>query len=116
MLNGLLHGIQSMNINIKPPRFGNDLMANPSEFVRQVKKYFVVKKVSDETKLLLLETLLDGRAVDWYRAQSNAYPDFNSFKAAFSKNFVPLQLRFVSKLNGRRVVMLPRIRRCKDIF
>ena len=45
LLSGLVNGIQLMNLNVRPPRFGNDLMANPNEFMEQVEKYFLIKKV-----------------------------------------------------------------------
>lgn len=104
MLNGLVHGIQSMNLNVKLPRFGNDLTVNPNEFVEQVEKYFRVKKVQDECKLLVLETLLDGRARDWYKAQNNAYADFEAFKVAFIEEFysTATQVRLKAQWSARR--------------
>ena len=104
MLNGLVNGIQSINITIKPPRFGNDYTANPSEFLEQVQKYFLVKKVQDDCQLFVLETLLDGRARDWYRAQTDAYVDFNAFKVAFLEEFyaVPTVVRLKTQWSSRR--------------
>ena len=104
MLNGLVNGIQSMNITIKPPRFGNDYTANPSEFLEQVQKYFLVKKVQDDCQLFVLETLLDGRARDWYRAQTDAYVDFDAFKVAFLEEFysVPTVVRLKTQWSSRR--------------
>lgn len=44
MLNGLVRGINSMNLNIRPPRFGKNLKVNPREFLEGVEKYFLIKK------------------------------------------------------------------------
>ena len=78
MLNGLVNRIQLMNITIKPPRFGNDYTANPSEYPR--------------------------RARDWYQAQTDAYFDFNEFKVAFLEEFysVPTVVHLKTQWSSRR--------------
>ena len=40
MLSGLVHGLHSMNLNIKTPKFENEFIVNPNEFMEQVKKYY----------------------------------------------------------------------------
>lgn len=107
MLNGLVHGIHLMNLNIKPPRFGNDLLANPNEFLELVEKYFRIKKVQEDCQLLVLETLLEGRARDWYRAQNNVFADYASFKTGFLEEFysVATQVRLKAQWSSRRYAM-----------
>lgn len=60
--------------------------------------------MQEDCKLLILETLLEGRARDWYRAHQGHYLTYNTFKLAFLQEFysIPTQVRLKAQWSSRR--------------
>lgn len=50
MLNGLVHGLQPLKIDVRSPKFENKLATNP------------LKRVDEAFKIFIVENALDGRA------------------------------------------------------
>lgn len=72
MLNGLVHGFQSLKLDVKSPKFDNELLTNPRAFVNQLEEYFLLKRVDEAFKIFIVENALDGRSKIWFQANRQA--------------------------------------------
>lgn len=102
LLNGLVNHLQYLNINIKVPKFSDNI--NPLEFLNDLEKYFRFKNVRPEHQLVVIESLIDGRVKLWYEIVKDTLFDFNSFKSAFKNEFysIPVRVKFKSQWMSRK--------------
>ncbi|KAK2579145.1 hypothetical protein KPH14_001315 [Odynerus spinipes] len=103
-VSGLVHSINTMNIDIKIPKFENELKMYPLDFLDRLDKYFTFRKCSEFEKLLIIENSIEGRGKIWYNANRCNFISYVTFKEAFEKQFysVPMQAKIQSQWSARR--------------
>ena len=60
--NNLIAGLRTLNIDTKVPKIEDGQRKNSSEFLASLETYFTFKRIPEAQKLLVAESLLEGRA------------------------------------------------------
>ncbi|KAK2577568.1 hypothetical protein KPH14_012858 [Odynerus spinipes] len=104
LVSGLVHSFNTMNIDVKIPKFEDELKINPLDFLDRLDKYFTFRKCSEFEKLLVIENAIEGRGKIWYNANRCNFMNYVTFKEAFEKEFysVPMQAKIQSQWSARR--------------
>ena len=86
------------------PKFCENLLCNPIEFLDEVDRFFRFKGVREEQKLVLIEHMLTGRARIWYTIHRRDLFNYIDFKEAFKTEFysVPVQVGIRNKWRDKR--------------
>ncbi|KAK2578319.1 hypothetical protein KPH14_012620 [Odynerus spinipes] len=69
-----------------------------------LEKFFQFKNVKNEHKVLVAESLLEGRAKIWANSVTRAFTDFKAFREAFLQEFysIPIRVRLKNQWLSRR--------------
>lgn len=92
-----------LNLDIKMPKFHDETNINPRVFLDQLDKYFALKGISPERRLLVIEYFLEGRAKNWFELLSNL-TSYDEFKQKFLDEFfsVPIRVKIENEWATRR--------------
>lgn len=103
-INNIVAGLRVLNIDSKMPKYDDNQTKNPNEFLNNLNRYFTIKQINDEHRLLLIENALEGRAKMWYETNRDEFMDYEQFKAAFLKEFfsIPIRVKIKSRWSARR--------------
>ena len=93
-IGGLVRQLQNVNLDVKIPRYSEEQI--PLKYVEDLDQYFRIKGVRSESRLIILDSILEGRIRIWYKVTKNRIGNYEWFKDEFQKEFysVPVQLRF----------------------
>lgn len=99
----IISNVQNFNLDIKVPKFKDELNSNPMEFLEELEKYFKIKNIKDDRKILIVEHSLEGRAGLWFELQNNIQ-NYEEFKEQFFEEFysVPTRVHFKNLWMERR--------------
>lgn len=102
VLDGLVNHLQYLQINMPVPKFSEN--SNPMNFIDELDRYFKFKNVREEHKLLVVESLIEGRLKIWFEIEKNVIANFEAFKVAFKNEFysVPVKVRIKNQWATRR--------------
>ena len=96
LVQGILDHFRSLQVQINPPIYNGE-SGNPVEYLDDIEKYFLRKRVAWDQKLLIVEDSLKGRAKAWYEARLTPFMDFAHFKSIFLKEFYSVEARVQAK-------------------
>ena len=87
----LLENFQLMNLDVKMPEFNSNL-CNPNKFLGDLNKFFAVKKIPENHKLVIVSNALDEKARRWF--DSKILINYQQFVTAFKEEFysIPVQV------------------------
>lgn len=88
--------VQNFHIDVKMPKFSNEMDKNPVEFLEELKKFFKVKNIKDERKIMMVEHALEGKASLWLELQP-IVASFELFEEKFLTEFYPIPVRVLFK-------------------
>lgn len=96
--------LQFARVDIPMPKFCENLLRNPIEFLNEVDRFFRFKGIREEQKLVLIEHMLTGRARIWYTIHRRDLFNYIDFKEAFKTEFysVPVQVRIRNRWRNKR--------------
>jgi len=99
----MISNVQNFNLDIKMPKMKDELTSNPMEFLEELEKYFKIKNVKEDRKILIVEHSLEGRASLWFELQNNIQ-NYEEFKERFLEEFysVPTRVQFKNSWMERR--------------
>lgn len=92
-----------LKFDIKLPKFENEALKNPVEFLEELEKFCRLKNMNRDTdKMLVIENALEGRACCWFTV--NRINDFETFKQLFMEEFysVPIKIKFKNNWSSRK--------------
>lgn len=94
-LTTIVSNAHSTQIDIKVPKFKNEIETNPVEFMTQMEKFSKMKNVREDRKMAFVELALEGKAGSWLNLKDNI-TNFNDFKIQFLEEFysIPIRVRF----------------------
>ncbi|KAK2577040.1 hypothetical protein KPH14_012851, partial [Odynerus spinipes] len=104
ILEGLANNLKVAQIDVKIPYFANEDVRNPREFLRALKRYFMLRNIREDIKLDVVETVLEGRANTWFDINRDKFNDFKTFEAAFLDEFYSIKnkVKLKNKWANRR--------------
>lgn len=90
-----LSNIQNLHIEIILPKFQNETLKNPVEFLDELEKYFRVRNIKEEKKIFVTEHALEEKASLWFHLKEQ-FRNFEDFKVQFLEEFysIPIRVRF----------------------
>ena len=104
----LVSAIGSSQLDYKIPKFSNENECHPLEFLDKMEKFFRIKNINDEKKLVSIEIALEGNARLWFNL-TNDFDTYENFKLAFQARFfsIPIQVKIKNmwatrKYSGKR--------------
>lgn len=99
----MISDVQNVNFDMKMPKMKDELTSNPMEFLEELKKYFKIKNVKEDRKILIVEHSLEERAGLWFELQNNIQ-NYEEFKERFLEEFdlVPTRVQFKNSWMERR--------------
>lgn len=91
----IISSVQNFNVDIKIPKFKDESTLNPMEFVEGLEKFFKIKNIKEDRKMLVVEHSLEGRASLWLDLRKEIQ-SYNEFKERFLDEFysVPVRVQF----------------------
>ena len=93
------------NIEMKVPKFKDECVCNPREFLLNLEKFFLLKNIKPENKMLLVELTLEGKAKLWIELKGN-FDNYEQFKIEFLRELefysIPVMVKAKSKLALRK--------------
>lgn len=94
-LTTIMSNVQNFHIDIKLPKFRDEMEMNPVGFLEEMKRFFKAKNIRNERKNLMMEHALEGKAALWRELQDNII-DYEDFKRRFLDEFhlVPIRVQF----------------------
>ena len=104
MVAGLIDHLQYTRLDMPTPRFCENTQSNPIEFLSDIERFFRCKGVREEQMLVVIETLLSGRARTWFVVNRNNFETYAHFKRAFMDQFysIPVQVRIRNRWRDRK--------------
>lgn len=102
MFGGLMRHFQAVNIEVKVPRFSEEL--NPIQYLNDLERFLKAKNYRLDQYVLALENILEGSVRIWFEVARSRIFDFSDFKKQFKEEFysVPIQIRFRNEWTSRR--------------
>lgn len=96
--------IHRLNLDIKVPKFCDEDKKHPIEFLNELENYLNARNIIESTKMLVVESSLEGRAKDWYSTIKSTITTFESFKENLKKTFfsIPNQIKIKEKWQEKR--------------
>lgn len=104
LIGSLVTHFQSLQLDIKAPKFSDEDSQNPLEFLSELENYFTISNVPEAQRLWVVNSILSGRAKIWYDINKDSCNTFGSFKRAFKEEFysVQHQVKVKSRWAARR--------------
>lgn len=104
LVNGVINHLQYIHLDVKPPKFSDENKNNPNEFLTDLEKYFHFKNVRDEHKIIVTESLLEGRAKIWMNSGTQTFRSYREFREAFLNEFysIPIRVKLKNQWLSRR--------------
>ncbi|XP_048514938.1 uncharacterized protein LOC125501868 [Athalia rosae] len=102
VVSGLVKHLQYLHIDVKVPKFSEN--GHPVDFLEDLERYFKYKNVRGDHRLLVIESILEGRVKIWYEVTKGIINDYEAFRLAFEAEFysIPVQVRFKNQWLSRR--------------
>lgn len=102
LVNGLVNHLQYSHIRVNPPIFKDEM--NPLDFIEDLDRFFRFKNIQLEGRLVVLDTLFEGKAGKWYRRVRDQFANYEQFKQSFLKEFysTPFRVQFENRWATRR--------------
>lgn len=102
LVNGLVNHLQYLHINVNIPKFNEE--TNPLEYLEDLNRYFTFKNVREEHKLIVIESIVEGKMKIWYQIARHTIATFGQFRNAFLEEFysVPIRVRVKNRWASRR--------------
>lgn len=92
----IIGNLQTMQLDVKPPKFSDEWKRNPLEFIEALEKFFKIKDVKENKKLIMAEHSLEGKAQIWINLNNN-FISYSQFKLAFLNEFYSIPIRVKAK-------------------
>ena len=104
VVSGVISHLQYLQLDVKPPKFSDENVSNPNEFLVELEKFFQFKNVKEEHKVIVTESLLDGRARIWANSGAQIFRNFKGFREAFLNEFysIPIRAKLKNQWLSRR--------------
>lgn len=102
-LSAIISNVQNFHIDIKAPKFKDEIEKNPVEFLEEMEKFFKIKNVKNDRRIILIEQALEGRASLWLETKLDI-TTYEEFKTSFLEEFysIPIRVQFKNSWNGKR--------------
>lgn len=102
-LTAIISNVQNVHIDIKIPKFQNEIDKNSVEFIEEMQKFLKTKNIKGLRGMSIVEHALEGKANLWY-SLTGGFTDFENFKEKFLEEFysVPIRVRFKKLWMERR--------------
>ena len=91
-----------LQLEIKPPKFSNEILKNPMEFLNEYDRFCQIKRISNENKKLLVVQCCKGKARTWAGIHGN-FETYDAFKTVFLEEFYspPIRTSFKKMWSSR---------------
>lgn len=93
LLGGLINHSQCMQLEIKPPKFSDEEIDNPIEFLNELEKYCKNNSVTEVQLWWVIGSSLTGRAKIWFDIHRSSFNNYEGFKKSFKEEFYSIQYR-----------------------
>lgn len=102
LLRTLIDGFRAINIDAKIPKFKET--DNPNQYLENLDKFYKIKGINNENKLIILETAFEGHVKLWFDTQRNSFTNFDDFKTKFLNEFyfIPIRVKIKSAWLAKR--------------
>lgn len=97
VLGGIINHLNSFNVDIKVPKFTGEDNTNPREFINDLERYFELKHLLVEQKILVVHGALEGRAKIWLDSRRIRFRTYEDFKTSFLQEFYSVAIRIREK-------------------
>ena len=99
----IVNNLQNMNIDVKTPKFFDEMSLNPCEFLEDMERFYILKGIKEDRKLVFIQQALDGKARLWLDLKGS-FENYTAFKEAFLSEFysTPVAIKIKSKWIARK--------------
>lgn len=103
-VSGLINALQQTHIDSNAPEFSDEDSSNPKEYIENLENYFEVKNVTEQYKIPIVESKLQGKARVWWDASKEDVITYDDFKSKFLEKFysIPIQIKAKGKWSSKR--------------
>ncbi|XP_024946815.1 uncharacterized protein LOC112495254 [Cephus cinctus] len=100
----LVEQFRSNKVEIALPKFSDNGLTNPQQFLHELERYCRLRDVPPESKLKIVETCLAGRALNWFTIHRDDFRNFQHFVNKFEAEFysIPVRIRIKTRWQERR--------------
>lgn len=78
----IVSNVNGIKFDMTIPKLSNEMEIHPVKFLDEVQKFFKIKNVPEEKKLIVIEHALEGKANSWFRLKEH-FENFQQFKNQF---------------------------------
>lgn len=99
----IISNVSNFRIDINMPTFKDESEKNPVEFLEEMDKFFKLKNIKAEKKMMVIEHALTGRASLWFETKP-VFETYEGFRQSFLDEFyaIPSRVQFKNNWMDRR--------------
>ena len=95
-ITAIIGNMQNLHVDIKLPKFSNETERNPVEFLEEMERFFKLKSINNERRMMMIEHALGGKAAIWFELKIN-FDSYEQFREQFLEEFYSIPIRVIFK-------------------